>query len=377
MMITFEQLFVMKSILIFTTICLLGLNEIFAQKSYIVNDSSMQSGIKLIGGTNTDNQKRITQQINGLIVEHKPDDITEYGLEDGRAYKSRLILSVGADKKVFLLTLIENEITLFKYFQKGSNRFFIEKERKQFQEITRSNYKEVLSELTQDNESTVKQIKNVRFTENSLKHYIQRYNSGKSKVIGKMLFGVIIGHQSKKLTVSHLTDTRLNGLSMTDNDPTIGAYIEIPIFSTAFSIHSGINYSKSGFKSFEAITDVSFVDGIINTSYIQVPVLMRYSLYTNSKWTPFVSGGVTGMVLLNTEAAFVQTDFFDDTIFTSFFEDSSIVNQRNIGITGGIGIRRGVSTNLSFAAEIRYSSFSGPSNGVAQNVFDVLFSVSF
>lgn len=86
----------------------------YGQNDYMALKDSMVVGIKLQEGHDQLNSRlcRMVEK-NGDITEYSPDEVSEYGFENGRIYVSQTVVVNGSERTVFLERLADGALTLY------------------------------------------------------------------------------------------------------------------------------------------------------------------------------------------------------------------------------------------------------------------------
>ena len=85
-----------------------------------------------------------------------PDEVTEYGTNEGRIYKSKTITYAGSTKRYFLEQLSDGKLNLFYFADKRHHTYFIENDSITFREFAKGNkfddsyYQKQLQKLSSD-----------------------------------------------------------------------------------------------------------------------------------------------------------------------------------------------------------------------------------
>jgi hypothetical protein len=333
------------------------------QRGYYVKDSLVSVGVKLIDGGAIKNAQQCQVEGKKETLTYSPDEVKEYGFVDGSVYISRIIKIDNEEKKVFLERLVEGKINLYYYKDKKGKKFFFEKDNGQLVEVLKkgidnSNYKNFIKPYTQDCNNVTEALKLVSYTKPSLSKYIDQYNSCLHKPFPFVRYGLIIGYGISKPQNLKISDKILkNAVFKNDNTFNIGVFGDIPIFFSYFSLHPEMYFQKNGFSSHSIIGN-TVNDIIINTTSINIPLLIRYTFPT-LKLRPYVNvGGAFTYNLRNNNAVYPAT-ISNNIIEIEETNKRNIYSEKQIGYAVGGGIQYNIDYRKSLFFELRYNNLYG------------------
>lgn len=325
---------------------------------------------------------------NGLIenairceVEHKtkniiysPDEVKEYGFNDGRVYVSKEIQIGDSIKKVFLLELVKDETTLYVYHGKGHKIFYIEKDSTLLIELPKYNhenkevdFREKLSAITADCQNISDAIKLVTYNVKPLSKLIKNYNNCSAEPLPFLKYGFILGCgvRNIEITGNSLSEYKdfVNNKYRSSVLP--GFFIDIPIEMSNFSFHTEMYLSKYRYSISSASTS-NVLDFVANTTSLHLPVLLRYTIPQMSL-RPFVNGGLNVIYNMQNSTVLYNTLITPDYIQLQSVDKKSYISKFQPGFSLGAGIEYKLNYKHSVFIEFRYNKQLSYSNKKAFN----------
>jgi hypothetical protein len=355
----------MKPIKIILTIAasLLLIINLKGQSPYILKDTSLSVNMKLIEGTDRENASFIQVKTQkNEIVKYKPQEIKEYGFENGRVYVSKEINIHNTIQNVFLERLVRGRVTLYFYKNGNGRTFYIEKDssvlvplNKTDSESNKQVFKKDLEELLKDCDNVKGAIKVSTYNKKSLALLVRDYNSCKMKPIPHFKFGLLVGFNTTKLYSSANTSDEYlrDAVFNIDKSFSIGAFCDIPLYLGNLYLHPEIYYLENAFlynlKNTTGETDV-----VINNSSINLPILVRYN-FPLGKLQPFVSMGVFYSKAIKNDNSIYQTRIRNNVVEIDMVNSSKILSENHAGYSIGLGSMFDINYHQSVLLELRYN----------------------
>jgi hypothetical protein len=340
--------------------------NLFCQKGYYFSDSTSSYGIYIVDGGARSNSKICQVKQKDRIVIFTPDELKEYGFENGKTYISKKIQINDSNQQVFLERVFSGKINLYYYKGQQSFTYFIEKDSSFLIELSKKkdsiNFRNSLSDLTHDCKNLVDASRLVTYKRATLVKYLKRYNSCKLNPFPFFKYGFILGYEISKLVTSssmkfeelYLFDYKYDG------GITIGLFIDYPIMVSDFSLHAETYFSSHGY-SYNKSSPRRDLDVLINTASLNVPVLIRYTLPI-LKIRPFIDlGGMYSFNLMNENALYSST-IDDDIIYIDGVTGSSLISDHEIVYSMGCGIQWNINYRNSIFFQFRYNDMVHKSN---------------
>lgn len=333
---------------------------LLGQSYYMLTDSSVVIGEEVIGGGSLINSKLCRVKKGNNIVEYTPFDVKEYGLKDGTVYRSFNLNISGQNNKYFLEILAKGKINLYYLHTKGGIRkYFINtKDSLIFLEVPQKREVSNLffNQLVGDCSQSSKSIPLLKIRKNDLKRFINNYNSCSYKLIPVFQCGLLIGMSANNLKSIEKGGVYSIPETVKKTTLSLGAYIDIPIKLSNFSIHTEIYFKRIN-------TTISFTNnidqyynniGLKNTS-LNIPLLFRYSMLSQTI-SPFIQlGPIYSRALENNciwnSYKWSNNIYVQDTNYPTLLQTNLV----------GISIGGGFISN-AFFGEIRINKFYNFSN---------------
>jgi len=354
------------------------------QQNYFVTPEKRTSGIVLIKGSDKENAQvcKYIVQVNykkeETIDVFKPDDLIEYGFDDGRVYVSREIEVDGKIKKVFLLRLYDGNTDLYYYPGKFSAIYFIDKGDSVLIPVRRSdadnqNLKQQLKKLTDDCESSSSSVSFVHFNKRSITNLIERYDNCSGEYLPHARIGIVGGYEYSGLFVNSSTrsysafisSVLQNAMPLNDGGFSLGLTADIPVINNSFSLNTRLCLARhaNDFQAYYYTSD--YFMNLIYTS-LRMPVMFRY----NYSWGDFVTYGDAGITL--------QRNFFSANYLSENNErdlTTEIMAENLTGFSVGAGCEYHISNNLSIFMDLRYERNMNSGEQYYLNVANINLSV--
>lgn len=351
----------------------------YAQKSgYITTDSSLTSGGKLIQGSPRNNAQFIHLKRGNGALKYSPEQLTEYGLNNGTVYKSKNISVSGNNKKVFLERLEHGKISLYYYTEKGFNTYFLERDNTVFVEINKDDdFRKIISKNTSDFIWKAEQVQLVNYNRKSLSKLISLYNNGHNKPLPFPRFGISGGYSSTSLGVpSTISYEQLNRISFTPGSSvSFGFFGDLPIEMSNYSLNVGVNFSKSGF-SVSSGSPQSDVDVVANITSVNIPFLLRYTIPT-LVWRPFINAGGIYSYHLKNESKIYESSIDQNVITINEVLQYSLISEGMFGFSYGLGLQRNLNYRKIVSAELRFNQLYGKETTLNKSQLEIFTSFSF
>jgi hypothetical protein len=368
-----------RAVLLFFLIAILDLS-LHGQYAYIISDSALSANIRLIEGTDINNAKFIKQEKNSSIIlylkndkyieiekrqiKYTPEDLKEYGLNNGRIYVSKQIEVDHNTRKVFLERLVKGKATLYYFKNENGKTFFIETDSSSLIPVYKKDvisrkiiFKEQLDSLLKDCDNTKNTIKVSSYNKQSLSSLMELYNTCELKPISFSKFGLLIGGANARIYFPSTSSFVLLQNANFDNDYsyTFGAFCDIPITRKYFYLHSEVYYLKNEFYS-QKISMVfnSETQIYVNTSTINIPVIVRFvpSIY---KHRPFFNLGPVFSQGIKDQYTIRYTEDVYGEDKTTDINNIEFLSKSQLGYTIGLGYQIDLTYRNVLFFEFRFS----------------------
>lgn len=342
-----------------------------------MTDSLVSVGIKLKAGTAKENAQFVRMKNGNSEISYSAEELTEYGFKNGIVYLSKNISVSGQNKKVFLERLEHGKITLYYFITEGIKTYFLEKDSAVFIEITKDDFRKHLLEYTSDYRWKGEQVRLVKYNKKSLSQLISMYNNGYNRPLPYPRFGVIAGYSRTSLNVpAGMSNEHLDEISFVPGTSAlIGVFADLPIEQSYFSLNTGVNITKNGF-SVNSVSPQADIDVVINTTSLNVPVLLRYTLPTLA-WRPFINAGGSYLYHLTNKSSVYRSSIDQNTVRINKVEQKPLLSTSMVGYSLGIGLQRNIDFRKVVAGELRFNHFPGNDITFQKIQLETLVSFSF
>jgi len=362
-------------------IMLLGLPNIgMGQVDYFKRNGELNYNITLVKGDNLHNFQYCERVVNDSIIRMSPDSVVEYGFDDGRVFVSRDIVvnDSGIIAKVFLQRLVDGETRLYYYkgdpLKQGKIRklFFIEGENIGFQKLDKTSkvnkgFRDQLKSAASNCDISEQWIRKTNFTKGSLSKWFNINNLCQPVYFPKVKINVFSGLKISSFKIQNGSNSNSTSLIINADFNTnfafyYGALIDIPIFTTPFSLGTGIGFYQTAVSASLKAGNIEY-EFIINQSTFQVPVILRY-MNSNPKTRPFFNIGFSYSNNFRNESL-MQTSIVNNTIVSDFETiPIQLVSDVQWGLIFGVGVQHQITKRNALFMEARYTTEK--SDGVDQ-----------
>jgi opacity protein-like surface antigen len=343
---------------------------IHGQKGYYITDGIMSTGVEMIDNGPVTNARICQVKEKKQLKTYTPDEVAEYGFQDGATYVARVISLNGAEKKVFLERLSQGTLTLYYYKSREVSCFYLEEDSGQLVEVPRKDsldkergYREILSPYVGDCEFVSDQLEYVSYHRMSFHRFANRYNECLRRPFPHMMYGLTAGYGFSRITtpVSVIYNS-VNEMNVDlvirhidfkyDGSLSFGFFIDIPVQVSDFSFHAEANYNRNHYR-YDKRTEKSDVGILVKTSSLNVPVMLRYA-YPFVNCRPFVNAGAIYSFHMNSETQGFHAVISENSSETSQLEKDLVPLRHQAGLTAGCGIQINLSQAHSLCVEFRY-----------------------
>lgn len=291
----------MRSFLIISLIS----NALSGQGTYILTDTLMTTGIKLIDGGRQKNARFCQVEQDGQVKQYTPFEVKAFGLPDGKIYQSYASPVQGDTARYFLEKVVAGKLNLY-YLRTGKCiiTYYLnhcDTCRLTGIPLVKDEFIALLTPLLSDCEQAVRNIPSVSFRRTSLVRFISDYNACAAKPVPRIRYGISIGLASTGLSA---TDTSLLIPGVTpaqeyseylipvfknDRGFMAGAFLDVPFYAGNFSFHPEVIFKQNGFSQTLADENLSY-GYIYNYFPLSFPLSVRYSILNNAVTALFHPG---------------------------------------------------------------------------------------
>jgi hypothetical protein len=368
----------MKKLLYALFLCSLPFS-IFAQQDYYIKDTSQIDGVELINNGPYQNQKQCQIKHGKDVISYSPDQIKEYGFQDGNVYTSFTVVGKDSTYRYFFESIVDGKSNMYCLRRKKSEPllYITVNDSNKIVEIpkTKTEIKALLKTLPVDSFYPV-QIPELSYNYYSLKRFITLYNENKTYCFPSSHYGFIIGRTS-----SEYSGSSNNSIYYVPNfnrkwNFTIGAFYDLPIYSTAFSLHLELYYKRNNLALTSEVVQKNGYALILNNASFSVPILIRYTLLKKDN-SPFFEGGpVLSKTIFNKNALYSYKTDSNITVIDKPIH-SSIFYKMNAGVSLGLGVISHINAKYAIVSELRYTSFIRNSTIINVDELSFNFGIEF
>lgn len=263
-------------------------NNAFCQSGFVVFDSTMVTGLWVVAGKNPD--IIYVNKEDGSVETYTPDDITSFGVKEGRVYYSMNL--EGVEGKVFVENPYVGKLTVYRYNGSGKKTFFVEKDGV-MTTLQSTNYKERLKELTSDCQGISRQTRLLRFGQRRITELARRYENCDLKPFPHMRWGILAGLETTWLPVKSgyhgffsLTSVSLRDIDLQPSTTWLaGFYVDMPIFTNEVSLNLGAYYTQNTYSQNFTYSNIN-----IKITSLDYRILLQYT-FPRNKLRPYLNWG--------------------------------------------------------------------------------------
>ena len=331
----------------------------YGQRGYFIKDSVRSVGVIVLDGGAVKNAMRCQIKDKNQVMTFSPDEVKEYGFQNGNVYVSKTIRIDEKEKKVFLERFSEGKLNFYFFRDRHGRRFFIEKDSGNLVEVLRKNadnqnFRYFLRQYTEDCKNTSDALKVAAFNKLSLTKFAELYNGCSTKPLPFIRLGLIAG-----LQITQLQKSQVNGdLLTTPEYPkeysfNLGVFADIPIMLTYWSFHPELYFQTINCSSTFSIKNTEYTT-TINATSLNFPFLIRYTLPTNTI-RPYANiGGLFLYNIQNDNETDSKTRNPDGSV-TQKVSTTIVYSTQQIGYAIGCGVQFSLDYRKAIFIELRYN----------------------
>lgn len=330
-------------------------------------------------------------------IVYRPNDIRGYGFNDDRSYESKNA-SKRENEFRFMEILVKGRISLYRYL----SLFYLEKD--SLFVLSKEPQTTSIVDGVERNSTTLKyvgilnlalsdcslKVGNVPYHEREMIKLIQNYNfckgGSKSASVIKKPWLKIGGTVFSGLDQSSVSLDGFSGYSFKQSvSIPVGLGIDLnnPRWSDKNHFNVEMWYDKKLYQSYSESTTngtTNRTDVVINTSYLKIPLGLRFNLLQEEN-TPYLKVGFVQYLLLNISGTIISEIENNGIVSTSRSETLSDKKNTNGFWIGGGYMKKLYSHYVGFV-EFRYEknngfTSSGPGSNSSGNALNLLFGFKF
>jgi hypothetical protein len=342
------------------------------QQDYFYSDTTYHVGSELIDGGQAKNSMFCQVRVGYKGVKtYTPFEVSEYGFKGGRVYLSRDVVVKNSLKRVFLERLVQGKMTLYFYRGDEGRYFYLETDSGKLLPLGKEKsaeghpqYRETLREKTSDCRPAQASTDLIIFRQGSLTKLVEAYNKCETREIPYWKFGFTFGYVNTTLKVPDgVTLSFLQGSSIeSDGSMTAGIFFENPLGKSGLSVHYELQYARNNYSYYRYLTNQYYM--VINTSCINIPVLLRYTLGgAGSRIHPYVNAGMQAAITMQKDSEVMEDEMDGRVVVAETFYKSELMGNQYLGYVAGAGLSVKIHHRMNFYTEVRYTgsyAFSQP-----------------
>ncbi len=331
-----------------------------AQSDYYKTDSTILIGAKIIDQGAYLNARECIVERGNQKVTFTPYEITEYKTR-GKVYVSKEIEKNGEQKRFFLERLADGEVSLYYFRTRGGYTFYFQEKGSELTALPRrvetngkKTYKEILDQNLEECSYTSQHLRIVRYNKRALSGFFNKYNSCSPVPFSVTRYGLIAGYGNFVHSIPGYSKENLLREFNFRKHPqfSVGAFTDKPLYRDAVSLYVALVLSEHSVSGFDRVNDTD-LDILTNSVNLQLPMMIRYRVYTHAL-TPFISaGGIIGYDLYNNTRIF-QTHFEQDVITTNKVQFNVPDPNLFLGFSAGAGMEYRLNFRNRISIEIQY-----------------------
>jgi len=291
---------------------------------------------------------------------YTPYQVSEFGYKD-RVFVAKKVQLPDSVQQVFLERLVVGKNNLYYHGGKKYKTFFVSNDSMNLVEIPFRNTKGDSTFRMQLNGfvaecSQMKDVpKLVQYKRTEMKEFFSQVNDCKSKYFPFLKYGIATGVQFVRLDLTPNIAT--NELSKMNYQYTaglaVGAFADIPILPTSFSIYTSANLSKHGFSDFKQISEDD-VDFILNLTTLKLPVMLKYTLPVKD-YRLYIGGGLSFSYHIINKAELYKITKTDNLTDFSLYQELAVIDDFQYGFLAETGVEKKISYRNYLSLGMRYS----------------------
>lgn len=345
----------MKNLFALLIFCLFTF-PLLGQDGFYSSDSLLVVGLKLIDNGILNHYTCSVSSDSGIVL-FTPDEINEYGLNDGRVYEAFNVTVGNVVERYFLEQYVDGKVSLYALKLKGSKiKYYLTSDgQADLIELPKgkSECKIFIEHYAEECQYAAKNLKYLKPNKYSLIRYFKDLNDCDDKPFPRINFGFRMG----LCGVRHIP-IKENSIIGTpdyslDISYSIGSFIEMPVHSSNLSVLAEINFRKNHLA--ESFVNVSDYDLVMNYTSVNIPMLLRYN-FIKEGCVPFFQIGPTYSRIIKNESVLYEYYKTNKAVFVNI-SDPDVLQNDLIGFSVGTGIQSGYWKNYALFAELRYSRF--------------------
>lgn len=354
-----------------------------SQNSYYKKDSLISYGVEFIDYGNYKSSKYCYVKIGDQILMYSPDEVSEYGYNDGRVYVAKRVTLRDSVQTVFLERLVDGKFTLYYYKGAGYSTYFVSQDSLTLRELPyrnkerTTNYREKVQDYALACNYVADAARLVGYNRAGLTEFFSRLNKCESKHFpflrvgfstGLELIGLVPAGEFVMKNVA-LMNFRLNA------GASVGIFADIPVFPTQFSLFTGAYVSKHAYSYFKRI-DNKDVDFLMDNSTVRVPLMLKYSFEEVAGMNPYLAAGGIASYHFRNQSQLFETSYSGYVFSTYSEKDLVMMKDLMYGFVTEAGFGKRLTYRNYLSLGLRYAYLPGSDATLSSSEISLILSVS-
>ncbi|MEM8908850.1 MAG: hypothetical protein AAGD05_13470 [Bacteroidota bacterium] len=353
---------------------LLAFASLNAQSTFMVKDSSTTVGIDLISGSDIDNALFI-KVAKKEVITYTADQLSGYGLKDGRVYQSFAINHNGQQRRYFLERLSEGQYEVYYLRIKGDRRYYLLGADDQLIQLPnkKAALRSFLKTYVADCTIALNNLKHLAPNKNSLKRFFNSFENCSNRLLPRFRLGLHAGIQINRFlppngpliddpffqpnpptALGRLDHFKILNLADYDFTPsyTFGLFALFPVGGSHQSLRLGVNtqffnntlvFEENPNNRFELVTD---------QIRLAIPLAFRHTFY-NTPNLPFLELGVIYSHIIIENGTLTNTQVISNNETVDVF-DLGYLGKNQMGFSFGTGLIFNYAQKFSLHTQLTY-----------------------
>ncbi|GAB3825006.1 porin family protein [Pontibacter rugosus] len=309
---------------------------------------------------------------------YNTSQVKSFTLENNLLFEPVTITLNEQQQQVFMRVLVDGPVKL--YYNENisaTSQYFIQKPGEPLVHLRKNSLDGTLNYLLQDCSETVKHSA-YKYTTTALAANIDAYNKCiyPAEASNKLLAHARLEYQAGMRAGTRIGSFSYTGRHIESNIPhtqnqrkadfVAAGFVNVSTTTTNFALQAELLFKRfSGSQHITGISSNLFdytFDSKIDFTFLQLPLLLRYDVTTNSNWRPYLVAGSSYSYVLN--SSFDNSITYQDKYVTySYASDDQLTGKLN-GYAAGIGVEYLTLKKASFVFDARYDTNTLRGRGV-------------
>lgn len=331
-----------------------------AQRGYYKRNNEINTGVRILNDR-TMNFRYCQVLDSNRVVRLKPDQVDEYGIDNGPVYKAFNIMINSKPYQYFLERLLKGRFCLYSLNGEGGiQRFYISgSDSTILEQLTRKDYKTVLRKYSDESSNAINSLNTIGYNKADLICFLEEINDATYHPLPKIRLGIRLGVDAVRTSVEDRMSVYSGAKYPTDWNLSTGILLNIPLEMSKYSIIPEINY-KAVRNTIVFDNDPYSYALLLDRSSVAIPLFLRYS-FSDANVTPYLQAGPLYSRIFRNESILYEYESVSNVVST-IIKESPVLGVNMGGFSLGGGIETRLKGRLSFFGELRYNQLYNLSN---------------